>query len=53
MGFKGGLNWLGFRGMLAGFNSSIEVELVAGFQSWVESASWVELAWVAELVVGF
>ena len=47
MGFKGGLNWLGFRGMLAGFNSSIEVESMAGFQRWVEST------WVAESVVGF
>ena len=31
-----------------GFNSSIEVESVAGFQRWVESTLWVESAWVAE-----
>ena len=42
-----------------GFNSSIEVELVVGFQRWIESASWDESAWVVESlrvvesVVGF
>ena len=61
VGFKGGLNqwlesawvskvvWIGWVSEVCwlGFNSSIEVESVAGFQRWVESA------WVAELVVGF
>ena len=51
--------WWSF-GCWLGFSSSIEVELVIGFQRWVESACvaesalWVvESVWLAELVVGF
>ena len=37
VGFKGGLNWLGFRGVLAGFQ----------FQCWSRIGSWVlEVGWI-------